>query len=78
MNHLQRFIAVMDYQPVDRVPNWELGVWPQTRDRWEPEGLTPGNFIGIGLRVRPSLGMAPREFIRFRPDMIPSFDPETL
>ena len=39
MNDLERFIAVMEYQPVDRVPNWELGVWPQTRDRWEDEGL---------------------------------------
>ena len=39
MNHLERFLAVMEYQPVDRVPNWELGAWPQTRERWESEGL---------------------------------------
>ena len=31
MNHLERFLAVMEYQAADQVPNWELGVWPQTR-----------------------------------------------
>ena len=44
MNYLERFLAVMDYQPVDHVPNWELGAWAQTRDRWETEGLPPGDF----------------------------------
>ena len=39
MTHLERFLAVMEYQPFDRVPNWELGVWPQAIDRWESEGL---------------------------------------
>lgn len=78
MNHIQRFLAVMEYQPVDEVPNWELGVWPQTRDRWEQEGLTPGELHWDWFSGEASLGMAPREFIRFRPDMIPAFDTETL
>ena len=44
MEHLDRFIAVMEYEPVDRVPNWEAGVWPQTRERWEQEGLDPATM----------------------------------
>ena len=44
MTDLERFLAVMEYDPLDRVPNWELGVWPQTRDRWETEGLDPATL----------------------------------
>ena len=29
----------MGYQPVDRVPNIEVGCWWQTRDRWLSEGM---------------------------------------
>lgn len=28
MNHLERFITVVEHQP-DCVPNWELGIWGQ-------------------------------------------------
>jgi uroporphyrinogen decarboxylase len=68
----------MEYRPVDRVPNWELGVWPQTRDRWEEEGLDSTSFHWDWFSGEAALGMDPREFIRFRPDMIPAFDVETL
>jgi hypothetical protein len=39
MTNLENFLAVMEYRKPDRVPNWEVGVWPQTADRWEAEGL---------------------------------------
>jgi uroporphyrinogen decarboxylase len=29
----------MEYRKPDHVPNWEVGVWAQTVDRWEKEGL---------------------------------------
>ena len=35
----------MEYQTPDHVPNWEAGVWPQTIDRWEKEGLNR-NLLG--------------------------------
>ena len=41
MTHLDRFLAVMEYRPVDRVINWEVGVWPETQKRWAKEGLDP-------------------------------------
>ncbi|MBW7937804.1 MAG: hypothetical protein H3C63_02900, partial [Candidatus Omnitrophica bacterium] len=37
MNELQRFMNCLDYKPVDCCPNHELGVWPQTVERWRHE-----------------------------------------
>ena len=40
MNHVQRFRAVMNFQPVDRLPRWEWAMWwDQTIARWHDEGL---------------------------------------
>jgi hypothetical protein len=27
MNHVERFRAIMDFQPVDRLPRWEWAMW---------------------------------------------------
>lgn len=40
MNHVERFRAVMNFQPVDRLPRWEWAMWwDQTIERWRGEGL---------------------------------------
>ncbi len=78
MTHLERFLAVMEYRPVDRVPNWELGVWPQTRDRWEAEGLDSTGLHWDWFTGDEALGMDPREFIRFNGYLLPAFDEEVL
>jgi hypothetical protein len=40
MNHVERFWAVMNFQPVDRLPRWEWAMWwDQTIERWHGEGL---------------------------------------
>jgi Uroporphyrinogen decarboxylase (URO-D) len=40
MNHVERFRAVMDFLPVDRLPRWEWAMWwDLTIDRWRREGL---------------------------------------
>jgi hypothetical protein len=40
MNHVERFRAVMNFQPVDRLPRWEWAMWwDQTIVRWHNEGL---------------------------------------
>ncbi len=40
MNHVERFRAVMNFQPVDRLPMWEWAMWwDQTIARWHGEGL---------------------------------------
>jgi hypothetical protein len=44
MNHVERFRAVMSFQPVDRLPRWEWAMWwDQTIARWHHEGL-PGEL----------------------------------
>jgi hypothetical protein len=40
MNHVERFRAVMNFQPVDRLPRWEWAMWwDETINRWHREGL---------------------------------------
>ncbi len=78
MNHLERFLACMEYQPVDRAPSWELGVWPQTRDRWEAEGVDSTDLHWDWFSGEAALGMDPREFIRFRAVPLPAYEVETL
>src|SRR5512133_4121428 len=40
MNHPERFRAVMDGKPVDRLPRWEWAMWwDLTIERWHEEGL---------------------------------------
>ncbi len=40
MNHVERFRAVMNFQPVDRLPRWEWAMWwDKTIARWHGEGL---------------------------------------
>jgi len=40
MNHVERFRAVMNFQPVDRLPCWEWAMWwDETIRRWHHEGL---------------------------------------
>ena len=44
MNDLERFRACMAYEPVDRVPFWDWGGWPETIERWKREGYDPERF----------------------------------
>lgn len=42
MNDRERLLAVLRYQPVDRVPYRIFGgAWPETVDRWKEEGYDP-------------------------------------
>jgi hypothetical protein len=52
MNHVERFQAVMNFKPVDRLPRWEWAMWwDQTIERWHGEGLPSdlksNNVFGI-------------------------------
>jgi hypothetical protein len=40
MNPVERFRAVMDFKPVDRLPRWEWATWwDKTIDNWKGQGL---------------------------------------
>ena len=47
MNHVERFRAVMNFEPVDRLPRWEWAMWwDETIARWKGEGL-PGDLDDV-------------------------------
>jgi len=78
MNSLERFLKVMEYEPVDRVPNYELGVWPQTAERWFEEGLPRGKFTWDWFVEEAALDLDRREYIPINFGMIPPFEREVL
>ncbi len=78
MTHLERFLAVMEYRPVDRGVNWDTGVWPETQERWAVEGLDPLSLHWDWSAGEPTLGLDPREHIAFNGWPIPLFDEEVL
>ena len=56
MNHVERFRAALDFQPVDRLPRIEWATWwDKTIARWHGEGLPPtltdpfeiGQYLGL-------------------------------
>jgi uroporphyrinogen decarboxylase len=65
----------MEYRPVDRVPNHELGVWGQTIEEWraaDPE--TVGRLHWDWFCGETSLGMDRREFIPVHYGFIPGYE----
>lgn len=48
MNPRERFANLMAYQPVDRLPLYFFGTWPETKTRWLNEGLTTALDRGTG------------------------------
>lgn len=42
MNSRERILAALHGRPMDRVPICEIGVWPETEERWRREGLPEG------------------------------------
>lgn len=78
MNDRERFIASMEYEPADRVPNHELGIWPQTRDRWLSEGMPPDAMTFDWFRAEPYIGLDRREYISINFEMIPLFQREVI
>ena len=78
MTPRERFLAVMEYQPVDRVPNHEVGVWTQTVDRWEQEGLDVSDLHWDWFTGEERYNMDPREYIPVNYHMLPMLDEEVL
>ncbi len=50
MNARERFLACMHFEPVDRLPNWEMGYWAGTLERWHTEGLPRHPDAPLGLQ----------------------------
>jgi uroporphyrinogen decarboxylase len=78
MTPLERFHAGMNYQAVDRLPNYEVGTWVQTKQRWRDEGLAVDDLHWDWFVGEPYWGLDPREYIDVRFDMIPPFEEKVL
>jgi hypothetical protein len=78
MTGRERFIAAMECSSPDRVPNWEVGVWAQTKDRWEAEGLVLGDYGWDWFVGEEAWGQDLREYIPVNFGMLPEFDEEVL
>ena len=79
MTDLARFIACMEYQPADRRPNHELGVWAQTVDRWRHEA--PDAVAGFGwdwFVNEPALKLDRREYIDLDYGFMPGFEHQVI
>ncbi len=78
MTPLQRFDAMMTYGAADRPPSWELGAWPQARQRWLDEGLPPERVDGDWFSGLPTLGMDPRIFAPLDFKLRPPFEHQVI
>ncbi|MBU0715696.1 MAG: hypothetical protein KJ964_10110 [Verrucomicrobia bacterium] len=79
MNDLDRFSACMEYQSADRRPNHELGVWPQTIQRWTQEAPQAISEFGWNwFRTEPALALDRRDYIPINFDFIPAFEHKVL
>ena len=78
MTHRERFLNIMEYKPVDRVPNWEVGCWAQTQDRWDAEGLCRHKVYWNWFVGCEEFGLDPREFIHLDTGMKPPFEPVVI
>ncbi len=78
MTSRERFFAVMEYRTPDRVPNHEVGVWGQTIDRWQQEGLNIYDLHWDWFTGEEYFDMDPREYIPVNFGMIPTYDVEVL
>jgi uroporphyrinogen decarboxylase len=76
---LERFLACMEYEGCDRRPNFELGVWAQTVERWRAEA--PESVEGFGwdwFVGEDALGLDRREFIPVDYGFVPRFEEVVL
>lgn len=60
MNHVERFRAVMNFQPVDRLPRWEWAMWwDETVARWHNEGLPQSLASSQVFKIAQYFGLDP-------------------
>ncbi len=78
MTQRQRFLNLMEYKSVDRVPNHEVGVWAQTIDCWKAEGLDTDKLHWRWFWGEEYYNMDYREYIQVNYGMIPPFEYQVL
>ncbi len=76
---LGRFLACMEYASSDRRPNHELGVWPQTIERWRREAPDAvRDFTWNWFVEEAGIALDRREYVPVHYGFLPPFEPEVL
>ncbi len=79
MTHRECFHKVMAFEPADWVPNYELGLWGHTVERWLNEGMPQDKvYLGDMFDGEPLFKLDHRAFARLEMRMIPAFDYELI
>ena len=79
MTHRECFARIMAGETAEWIPNYELGCWGQTTQRWLDEGL-PQDLVYLQdmFEGEPHYRLDRRNFARLSPGMIPGFEHEVL
>jgi hypothetical protein len=79
VNQRERFLKYMRFEPVDRIPLMEMGLWPETLERWHHEGLpkwvTELRHLEDYLRLDRSFNL---NWLPINHEVYPPFEPEVL
>ncbi len=79
MTERERFIECMEYGSPDRVPHWELGVWPQTIARWRAEsGADLADFRWNWFYGEDAIGLDRREYVPLHFGITPPYEAGVL
>ena len=82
MDSRERFHRTLSFEPVDHPFSLDVGIWGQTLDRWEAEGMTQDIHwapYSLFLDGNEYFGFERVEWLNIDPNgMVPSFEEETL
>ena len=79
MTHRECFLQAMAGETTDWVPNYELGLWGQTKQRWLDEGMPEDRvYLGDMFEGEPLFHLDRRGFARLNTGMVPAFDHELI
>ena len=79
MTERERFLNCLHFQPIDRIPLMDVGVWDETIERWSREGLpkwvTHFRHIEDYLRMDRSFNV---NWLEINDRLYPYFEPQVL
>ncbi|MHB9023656.1 MAG: uroporphyrinogen decarboxylase family protein [Armatimonadota bacterium] len=78
MTSRERFLKIMAFEPVDRIPNYELGCWGQTIQRWVDEGMPEIQLYNNWFEGEPYFGLERKGYAPINIGMLPTFPYEVL
>lgn len=76
MNHRERFLRTMHFQPVDHVPDEEFGYWNECFPLWHKQGLP--EWVTDNGKADQFFGFAPRGHTPVHVGMHPGFEYKVL